>query len=69
MILAAEEDHQRPMTRLGLRMPVLTADRPSEFPGAAWAEFEGLDGKAPALAHPALGSVVGDLAFNKAQRR
>ena len=47
MILAAEEDNARPITRLGLRMLALTAVRPSELRGAEWAEFEDLDGKLP----------------------
>jgi len=47
MILAAEEDNARPITRLGLRMLALTAVRPSELRGADWAEFEDLDGKLP----------------------
>jgi integrase len=47
MILAAEEDNARPVTRLGLRMLALTAVRPSELRGAEWAEFEDLDGKLP----------------------
>lgn len=47
MILAAEEDNARPITRLGLRMLALTAVRPSELRGAEWVEFEDLDGKLP----------------------
>jgi len=47
MILAAEEDNARPITRLGLRMLALTSVRPSELRGAEWAEFEDLDGKLP----------------------
>ncbi|MDP5280142.1 integrase arm-type DNA-binding domain-containing protein [Sphingomonas sp. DG1-23] len=47
MILAAEEDNARPITRLGLRMLALTAVRPSELRGADWAEFDDLDGKLP----------------------
>jgi len=47
MILAAEEDNARPITRLGLRMLALTAVRPSELRGAGWAEFEDLGGKLP----------------------
>lgn len=47
MILAAEQDNARPITRLGLRMLALTAVRPSELRGAEWAEFEDLDGKLP----------------------
>lgn len=47
MILAAEEDHARPITRLALRFLALTAVRPSELRGALWAEFEDLDGKLP----------------------
>ncbi|MGV7121260.1 tyrosine-type recombinase/integrase [Sphingopyxis sp. 550A] len=47
MIIAAEEDYARPITRLGLRLLALTAVRPSELRGAHWAEFEDLDGKLP----------------------
>jgi integrase len=47
MILAAEEDNARPITRLGLRMLALTAVRPRKLRGAEWAEFEDLDGKLP----------------------
>lgn len=34
MILTAEEDNARPITRLGLRVLALTAVRPSELRGA-----------------------------------
>jgi integrase len=47
MILAAEEDHARPITRLALRFLALTAVRPNELRGASWAEFEDLDGPLP----------------------
>lgn len=47
MIIAAEEDYARPITRLGLRLLALTAMRPSELRGAHWAEFEDLDGALP----------------------
>ena len=47
MIVAAEEDHARPVTRLALRLLALTAVRPSELRGADWAEFEDLNGRAP----------------------
>lgn len=42
MIIAAEEDYARPITRLGLRLLALTAIRPSELRGARWDEFEEL---------------------------
>jgi len=47
MIIAAEEDYARPITRLGLRFLALTAVRPSELRGASWDEFEELNGAAP----------------------
>jgi len=47
MIVAAEEDHARPLTRLALRLLALTAVRPSELRGAEWNEFEDLNGVAP----------------------
>lgn len=47
MIIAAEEDYARPVTRLGLRLLALTAVRPSELRGAHWVEFEELNGEAP----------------------
>lgn len=60
MILAAEEDNARPITRLGLRMLALTAVRPSELRGADWAEFEDLDGKLPLWRIPSV-RMKGDL--------
>lgn len=60
MILTAEEDNARPITRLGLRMLALTAVRPSELRGAEWAEFEDLDGKLPLWRIPAT-RMKGDL--------
>ena len=60
MILAAEEDNARPITRLGLRLLALTAVRPSELRGAHWAEFEDLDGKLPLWRIPA-SRMKGDL--------
>ncbi|MEZ5655364.1 MAG: integrase arm-type DNA-binding domain-containing protein [Sphingobium sp.] len=60
MILAAEEDNARPVTRLGLRMLALTAVRPSELRGAEWAEFEDLDGKLPLWRIPSF-RMKGDL--------
>lgn len=60
MILAAEEDNARPITRLGLRMLALTAARPSELRGAEWAEFEDLDGKLPLWRIPSV-RMKGDL--------
>lgn len=53
MILAAEEDHARPVTRLALRFLALTAVRPNELRGANWAEFENLDGPLPLWRIPA----------------
>jgi integrase len=53
MILAAEEDHARPITRLALRFLALTAVRPNELRGANWAEFEDLHGKLPLWRIPA----------------
>ena len=47
MILDAEEDYARPITRLALRLLALTAVRPNELRGAHWAEFEDLDGPQP----------------------
>jgi integrase len=47
MIIAAEEDRARPVTRLALRLLALTAVRPSELRGAEWCEFEELNGKLP----------------------
>jgi len=47
MIIAAEEDFARPITRLALRFLALTAVRPSELRGARWDEFEDLNGKEP----------------------
>lgn len=47
MILAAEDDYARPVTRLALRLLALTAVRPSELRGAQWDEFEDLNGKEP----------------------
>lgn len=47
MILDAEEDYARPITRLALRFLALTIVRPSELRGACWSEFEDLDGKLP----------------------
>lgn len=47
MIITAEEDYARPVTRLALRLLALTAVRPSELRGADWAEFEDLNGREP----------------------
>lgn len=47
MIITAEEDYARPITRLALRLLALTAVRPSELRGARWDEFEDLNGKEP----------------------
>jgi integrase len=53
MILAAEEDYARPITRLALRFLALTAVRPNELRGARWDEFEDLNGKEPLWRIPA----------------
>lgn len=47
MIVQAEEDHARPVTRLALRLLALTAVRPSELRGAQWRELEDLNGREP----------------------
>lgn len=47
MIITAEEDYARPVTRLALRFLALTAVHPSELRGARWDEFEELNGKEP----------------------
>jgi integrase len=60
MIIAAEEDYARPITRLALRLLALTAVRPSELRGAWWDEFEDLNGKAPLWRIPAA-RMKGDL--------
>lgn len=60
MIIAAEEDFARPITRLALRFLALTAVRPSELRGAEWAEFEDLNGKSPLWRIPAA-RMKGDL--------
>lgn len=60
MIVAAEEDYARPITRLALRFLALTAVRPSELRGARWDEFEELNGVAPLWRVPA-GRMKGDL--------
>jgi integrase len=53
MIVAAEQDHARPVTRLGLRFLALTAVRPNELRAASWAEFEDLNGLLPLWRIPA----------------
>ena len=60
MIIAAEEDYARPITRLALRLLALTAVRPSELRGARWDEFEDLNGKLPLWRIPA-SRMKGDL--------
>jgi integrase len=60
MMVDAEEDHARPVTRLALRLLALTAVRPSEVRGAEWREFEDLDGSAPLWRIPAA-RMKGDL--------
>jgi integrase len=60
MIVAAEGDYARPITRLGLRLLALTAVRPSELRGAFWAEMEDLDCREPLWRIPAA-RMKGDL--------
>ena len=60
MIVAAEEENARPVTRLALRFLALTAVRPSELRGAYWEEFEDLNGKEPLWRIPAA-RMKGDL--------
>jgi integrase len=60
MIVVAEEDYARPVTRLGLRFLALTAVRPSELRGARWNELEDLNGKLPLWRIPA-SRMKGDL--------
>ncbi|MGW8201860.1 tyrosine-type recombinase/integrase [Sphingomonas bisphenolicum] len=60
MIIKAEEDYARPITRLALRLLALTAVRPSELRGARWDEFEDLNGKMPLWRIPA-SRMKGDL--------
>jgi len=60
MIITAEEDYARPITRLALRFLALTAVRPSELRGARWDEFEELNGKEPLWRIPSM-RMKGDL--------
>jgi integrase len=60
MILAAEEENARPITRLALRFLALTAVRPSELRGARWDEFEDLNEDEPLWRIPA-SRMKGDL--------
>ncbi|MEG3143740.1 integrase arm-type DNA-binding domain-containing protein [Sphingomonas sp. RT2P30] len=60
MILAAENEDARPITRLALRFLALTAVRPSELRGARWEEFEDLNGSEPPWRIPAA-RMKGDL--------
>ena len=60
MIIAAEEDYARPLTRLALRFLALTAVGPSEPGGACRDEFEELNGDAPLWRIPAA-RMKGDL--------
>lgn len=53
MLAVVDDDFARPITRLALRLIALTAVRPGELRGAAWAEFEDLDGEAPLWRIPA----------------
>ena len=47
IMLAAEEDYARSVTRLALRFLALTSVRPNELCRAAWDEFEELNGDVP----------------------
>ncbi len=60
MIIAAEDDYARPVTRLALRLLALTAVRPSDLRGARWDELEDLNGKLPLWRIPAA-RMKGDL--------
>ena len=60
MIVAAEEDYARPLTRLALRFLALTAVRPSELRGSCWDELEELNGDVPLWRIPAA-RMKGDL--------
>lgn len=60
MIITAEEDYARPITRLALRLLALTAVRPSELRGARWDELQDLDGRLPLWRIPAT-RMKGDL--------
>jgi integrase len=60
MLIDAEDDFARPITRLALRLLALTAVRPSELRGASWTEFEGLEGSTPLWRIPAA-RMKGDL--------
>lgn len=53
MLAAAERVPAHPVTRMALRLLALTAVRPGELRGAAWSEFEGLDGPSPTWRIPA----------------
>lgn len=64
MIITAEEDYARPITRLALRLLALTAVRPSELRDACWDELEDLNGKLPLWRVPAW-RVKGDLDRNE----
>ncbi len=47
ILVDAEAEAAHAVTKLGLRLLALTAVRPGELRGAAWSEFEDLDGEAP----------------------
>jgi integrase len=53
MIITAEQDDARPVTRLALRFLALTAVRPIELRGARWDEFESLNEAEPLWRIPA----------------
>ncbi len=50
----AEAEPAHPVTKLALRLLALTAVRPGEIRGAAWREFEQLDGREPLWRVPAV---------------
>ncbi|WP_380871549.1 integrase [Sphingomonas sp. DBB INV C78] len=60
MIIDAEGDFARPVTRLALRFLALSAVRPNELRGARWEEFEDLNGQSPLWRIPA-SRMKGDL--------
>lgn len=53
MIADAEATPASPVTKLAVRLALLTACRPGEIRGAVWEEFEGLDGDEPVWRIPA----------------
>jgi integrase len=53
ILMQAEATPAHPVTKLALRFLALTAVRPGEIRGAAWSEFEQLDGTEPTWRIPA----------------